>query len=85
MGDLPLVRTAKIVVLKGQLDEADYNRVINYIVNPVESRLIPMEKPITLEEEYQILGSRYNPWVIDASHEGLERLMAELRLRHGHG
>ena len=81
LGDLPLVRTAKIVVLKGQLDEADYNRVINYIVNPVESRLIPMEKPITLEEEYQI------PWevdiihgFIDASHEGLERLMAELRL-----
>ncbi|NLJ66647.1 MAG: phosphoribosylformylglycinamidine synthase [Clostridiales bacterium] len=81
LGDLPLVRTTKIVVIKGQLDENDYNRIINYIVNPVESRLIPMEKPISLEDEYEVpLEVDVIHGFIGASHEGLEKLMDELRL-----
>ena len=47
-GDRPTVRTAKVYLLRGNLDEAALSRIQKYVVNPVESRLASMDKPETL-------------------------------------
>jgi phosphoribosylformylglycinamidine synthase len=50
-GERPLVRTARIVALYGELDDAWTRRIEDWLVNPVESRLAAPEKPTTLEQE----------------------------------
>lgn len=47
-GELPIVRTAKLVVLKGTLTEKDYLKIKQYCINPVESREATLDKPLTL-------------------------------------
>lgn len=48
-GERPLVRTAKLVALKGSLNPSDIERIQDYMINPVESRLASLEMPETLE------------------------------------
>ena len=50
----PLVRCAKIYVLMGHLEEAEQQKVRNYLINPVETREASMEKPDTLTQHYDI-------------------------------
>lgn len=50
----PLVRTAKVYVLKGNLSDDEINRIKKYVINPVESREAKLEKPETLEVKYEI-------------------------------
>ena len=47
-GERPLVRTAKLVVVKGKLAPGDLRKVEGYLINPVESRLASFEKPLSL-------------------------------------
>ena len=53
-GDRPLIRTAKVYVLDGELTEADVAEIKKYVINPVEAREAALEKPDTLEVEYDI-------------------------------
>ena len=52
--DKPLVRTAKVYVLTGEIGEAEVNAVKKYVINAVESREASMEKPETLNIAYEI-------------------------------
>lgn len=45
------VKTAKIIVIKGDLTKEDAESIINYCINPVESRKASPEKPMTLTDE----------------------------------
>ena len=45
----PQVLTAKLVALKGKLEPGELEKIENYIINPVESRLASFAKPATLE------------------------------------
>ena len=47
-GERPQVITAKLVAVKGSLAESDLEKIENYLINPVESRLASLEKPETL-------------------------------------
>ena len=47
-GERPAVATARVVAVKGKLQEGDLERIENYLINPVESRLASMDKPETL-------------------------------------
>ncbi len=47
----PLVRTAKIYVIKGN---ADIDKIKKFVINPVESREASLEKVETLKMEYEI-------------------------------
>lgn len=49
----PAVRSARVYILSGALDEAVVQTVKNYLVNPVESRLASLDKPETLEMSYE--------------------------------
>ena len=54
MGDRPLVRTAKVYVLSGDLTDSDVEAVKKYVINPVESREAALEKPETLRMVYDV-------------------------------
>ncbi|NDL67363.1 phosphoribosylformylglycinamidine synthase [Anaerotalea alkaliphila] len=50
----PLVRAARMVVLKGDLDEEAVEAVKRYCINPVDSREADLAKPSTLELVYEM-------------------------------
>ena len=47
-GERPLVRTAKLYAVKGDFAPGDLEKMEDYLINPVESRLAALEKPETL-------------------------------------
>ncbi|WP_196604430.1 phosphoribosylformylglycinamidine synthase [Pectinatus haikarae] len=49
----PLVRTAKIIVLIGDIDDESLAEIKNYCINEVECREASMEKPLTLALQMQ--------------------------------
>ncbi len=53
-GDRPLIRTAKVYVLGGELTESDVAEIKKYVINPVEAREASLDKPETLAMEYDI-------------------------------
>ncbi len=53
-GDRPTVRTAKVYGLYGDLSEADIAEIKKYVINPVEAREAALDKPATLQAQYDI-------------------------------
>ncbi len=53
-GDRPLVRTAKVYILKGNLTDSDIETIKKYVINPVESREASLEVFDTLVNKYDI-------------------------------
>ncbi|MCD7827038.1 MAG: phosphoribosylformylglycinamidine synthase [Clostridiales bacterium] len=53
-GERPIVKTAKIYIMKGNLTEDEIDAVKKYVINPVESREASLEKYETLKIEYTI-------------------------------
>ncbi len=50
-GERPVVRTAKVYLLYGNLTEAEIAQIKKYVINPVECREASMDKPETLALE----------------------------------
>lgn len=48
-GERPIVVTAKIIAIKGKISEDEFNKIKNYLINPVESRLASLDKPENLD------------------------------------
>lgn len=53
-GERPVVRTAKIYIMKGDLSEENINTIKNYVINPVEAREASLEEYDTLKTDYDI-------------------------------
>ena len=53
-GERPLVRTAKVYLLSGDLSAEDLEKIKKYVINPVESREAGLENQDTLHMEYSI-------------------------------
>lgn len=53
-GDRPLVRTAKVYVLSGNLSQEQIDSIKKYIINPVESREASLDEVDTLKVNYEI-------------------------------
>ena len=53
-GERPLVRTAKVYVLEGNLSEGDIAAIRSHVINPVECREASLAIPATLEMEITI-------------------------------
>ena len=53
-GDRPIVRTARIYLLKGQFTEDELSAIKKYVINPVESREASLDLPETLTVDYEI-------------------------------
>ena len=50
----PLVRSAKVYALYGDLSHSELAEIKKYVINPVEAREAALEKPETLKMQYQI-------------------------------
>ena len=53
-GERPLIRSAKVYALYGNLSQADIDELKKYVINPVEAREAKLELPATLKTEYEI-------------------------------
>ena len=53
-GDRPIIRSAKVYVLYGDLTDAEIAEIKKYVINPVEAREAALEKPETLAVQYEI-------------------------------
>ena len=50
----PLIRTAKVYILYGEISAEDVNRIKKYVINPVEAREAALGLPETLKTDYTI-------------------------------
>ena len=69
-GERPLVRTARIYVMQGNMTDAEIEAIKKYVINPVESREATMDKFDTLVAEYTV------PETVETLH-GFNELDAE--------
>ncbi len=53
-GDRPLIRTAKVYALYGELTDKQVDEIKKYVINPVEAREAGFDKPDTLVAEYAV-------------------------------
>ena len=53
-GERPIIRTAKVYLLGGELTDADLAQIKKYVINPVEAREAALELPETLTVKYDI-------------------------------
>jgi len=53
-GERPLIKTAKIYALYGDITNDELNEIKKYVINPVEAREAALEMPDTLETKYTI-------------------------------
>ena len=53
-GERPIIRTAKVYLLGGDLTDADLLQIKKYVINPVEAREAALELPETLTVQYEI-------------------------------
>lgn len=53
-GERPKVASAKIIAVKGDITDADFAKIKGYIINPVESREASMDKPDSLDIQYDV-------------------------------
>lgn len=53
-GERPIVVTAKVIAIKGKISDADFEKIQDYLINPVESRRASLAKPDSLDMEAPI-------------------------------
>ena len=53
-GERPIIRSAKVYALYGDLTENDIKEIKKYVINPVEAREAELKKPETLTADYDI-------------------------------
>ena len=77
----PVIRTAKVYLLYGNLSEADVESIKKYVINPVESREASLQKPETLSVKYEIPTEVATvDGFIDLDRKGLENFLTEYGL-----
>ena len=80
-GEKPIVRTAKVIVLLGDVTDSDVEAAARYCINPVESRRASMAKPDTLNDKS---AEPENVKVIDGftdmDADGLKKMISDMGL-----
>lgn len=80
-GEKPIVRTAKIVVLCGDISDDDVNSAADYCINPVESRRASIEMPESLiDKSDEPLDVVTIDGFCDADDDGLKAMIADMGL-----
>lgn len=81
----PLIRTAKVYMLYGDITEAELAAVKKYVINPVEAREAGLSKPETLAVNYDIPESVATLDGFTAlSREQLDEFVKKIRLGYGY-
>ncbi|MBR5322415.1 MAG: phosphoribosylformylglycinamidine synthase [Clostridia bacterium] len=53
-GDRPIVKTARLYILSGNITDKELESIKKYVINPVESREASFEMPFSLEERHEM-------------------------------
>ncbi|MCX7615548.1 MAG: phosphoribosylformylglycinamidine synthase, partial [Clostridiales bacterium] len=53
-GDRPMVHAAKIYLFFGAISDSDFEKIKQYLINPVEAHEATLDKPNTLRQEYPL-------------------------------
>ena len=80
-GERPIIRTARVYLLGGDLSEGDLAQIKKYVINPVEAREATLELPETLTVQYEIpseVATLEGFLVLDRA--GLERFVRDYGL-----
>ena len=76
--DRPIVRTAKVYALYGELSDAQIAEIKKYVINPVEAREATLEKSETLATKYDIPTEVATlDGFIELDREGLAKFVAD--------
>ncbi len=77
----PVIRTATTYILSGNLDRDDFEKIKNYCVNPVDSRITEEGKPKTLDIDFEEPEEvKVYEGFVDMNKASLERLYQSLNL-----
>ena len=80
-GERPLVRSAKVYALYGELSDKEICEIKKYVINPVEAREASIEKPETLVMKYDVPTEvAVLDGFISLDEKGLEDLISKLGL-----
>ena len=80
-GDRPIVKTAKVYLLYGEISQSQLEEIKKYVINPVEARESSLEKPSTLSTVYDIPSEvKTLEGFIDLDQEGLKAFIKEYGL-----
>ncbi|MBR3594369.1 MAG: phosphoribosylformylglycinamidine synthase [Clostridia bacterium] len=80
-GERPLIRTAKVYALYGNLSDEQIAEIKKYVINPVEAREASLEKPQTLKTEYEVPTTvRTLDGFIELDRKGLEDFVRDYGL-----
>ena len=80
-GERPLVRTARVYVLEGDLSDADIAAIRHHVINPVECREASLDVPQTLELEVTVPESVATvDGFLNLDRDGLAQLVKTLGL-----
>lgn len=77
----PLVRTAKVYAVYGNVTDAELNQIKKHVINPVESREASLEEVETLKAKHEIPTSVQTlEGFINLDREGLDKFVKEMGL-----
>ncbi len=80
-GERPVIRTAKVYALYGNLTESDLSEIKKYVINPVEAREASLALPETLKAVYDIPTTvKTLDGFISLDKQGLENFVKEMGL-----
>ncbi|MGN1319635.1 MAG: phosphoribosylformylglycinamidine synthase [Acutalibacteraceae bacterium] len=80
-GERPVIRSAKVYALYGNLTEQDIKDIKKYVINPVEAREAALEKPETLVAKYDIPTTvKTLDGFLSLDREGLEKFVQDMGL-----
>ena len=77
----PIINSAKVIVLEGNISNDDFVKIKNYTINPVDSREASLDKPSTLIEKFEIPEEVITlDGFIDKDEKGLKLLKEDMGL-----
>lgn len=80
-GERPVIRSAKVYALYGNLTEQDIKDIKKYVINPVEAREAALEKPETLVAKYDIPTTvKTLDGFLSLDRDGLEKFVQDMGL-----
>ena len=85
-GERPQVLTARVVAVKGNITDEQFEKIQSYLVNPVESRIASLDKPESLDMQAEVppaCGSGKGLYRLER--RGIEKLLRVYGLRHDLG
>ncbi len=85
-GERPVIRTAKVYALYGNLTDSDIAEIKKYVINPVEAREAVLEKPSTLKVDYDVPTTvKTLDGFISLDKEGLKKFVQDMGLAMDEG